>query len=105
MIADHQISFYTDEYKSTILSQAGDQKECSLETMKFLKATYAEKYIIGYFRCTYLTQDEPHGRGVKQGLFDFKQSPYSDITKAYSTANNNIVVFERLWLVKKVGVT
>jgi hypothetical protein len=90
LIADHQISFYTDDYKSTIFSQAGNEMEASLETKRFLKATYSEKYICGYFRCTYLSIDATHGRGVKQGLVDFKQNPYSGITEAYSTVNNDI---------------
>jgi len=90
LIADHQISFYTDEYKNTIFSQAGSEQEASIETEKFLIASYSEKYIIGYFRCTYLTKDEPHGRGVKQGLVDFNYHPYSGITGAYSTVNNDI---------------
>lgn len=93
LIADHQISFYTNDYKRTIFSQAGNQEECSLETEKFLKATYYEEYVIGYFRCTYLTQKEPHGRGVKQGLVDFGQKPYSEIIEAYSTVNNDISKF------------
>lgn len=93
LIADHQISFYTDDYKGTIFSQAGNEEEASLETEKFLKATYAENYICAYFRCTYLTQDEPQGRGVKQGIVDFYQVPYPGITEAYSNVNNDISTF------------
>ena len=90
LIADHQISFYTDDYKSTIFSQAGNEMTASLETEKFLRQAYSEEYVCGYFRCTYLTKDEPHGRGVKQGIVDFNRKPYSGITAAYSNVNNDI---------------
>ncbi|MBF0198944.1 MAG: hypothetical protein HQL32_14600 [Planctomycetes bacterium] len=90
LIADHQISFYTKDYKYTTFSQAGSESDASLETMKFLHESYSSQYICGYFRCTYLSQHEPHGRGVKQGVVDFKQNPYSKMAHAYSCFNNEI---------------
>jgi hypothetical protein len=95
LIADHQISFYTDDYKRTIFSQAGNEQEASLETLKFLEASFSKNYIIGYFRCTYLTKDEPRGRGVKQGIVDFDQNPYSGMTGAYRSANWKVGEFVR----------
>ena len=90
LIADHQISFYTDDYKKTTFSQAGDERKAGLETKKYLEATFSEKYIIGYFRCTYLTKNEPHGRGVKQGLVGFEEEPHSRLGAAYRSANLRI---------------
>jgi len=93
LVADHQISFYTNDYTETTFSQAGSEADASLETMKFLKETYSEPYVCGYFRCTYLSQGEPFGRGIKQGLVDFKQKPYELMTKAYKSLNMEIDKF------------
>jgi hypothetical protein len=95
LIADHQISFYTDDYKGTIFSQAGNQQQASLETRKFLEAAFAVEYVCGYFRCTYLTKDEPNGRGVKQGLVDFEGTPFPEMTEAYRSMNWKIEEFVR----------
>ena len=92
LIADHQISFYTKDYKNTIFSQAGDEAQASSETNKFLKASFSTSFVCGYFRCTYLTKSEPNGRGVKQGIVDFDRNPYKGITEAY--ANQNIKILE-----------
>jgi len=93
VIADHQISFYTGDYKSTTFSQAGSEQDASNATVEFLETTYSRKHVLGYFRCTYLSKDEPFGRGVKQGLCDFNGIPYPGITSAYSTVNSQISNF------------
>lgn len=90
LIADHQISFSTDKYDKTTFSQAGDEGSASRETENFLNSTFSNKQVCGYFRCTYLTQNEPHGRGIKQGLVDFMQKPYPLITESYSKLNFKI---------------
>lgn len=90
LIADHQISFASKEFPQTTFTQAGDEKNTSLETQKFLKSVYQDPKVCGYFRCTYISQLEPHGRGLKQGLVDFSQEAYPQLSQAYAKENLRI---------------
>ncbi len=77
VIADHQTGFFDDQTPKT----GGWFQHASVEDAagsydRFLRDAFARPYIVGYFRCQYLTRYHAEARRFKQGLLRPDGTPY-----------------------------
>jgi len=77
VIADHQTGFFDDQtpktggwYQYASVDEAADSQD------RFLRDTFAQGYVVGYFRCQYLTRYHDEARRFKQGLLRPDGTPF-----------------------------
>jgi hypothetical protein len=86
LICDHAINFPTESHPRTIFEQMLDEGSAAAATSKFLKAAFAKKYLLGYFRCQYIDRPASFGRGLRQGILNEKGFAREPIVSVYRDA-------------------
>lgn len=88
MIADHQCGFFDDQTPKTggwhqypSAAEAADSYE------RFLRDAFARPYIVGYFRCQYLSSYKDHIRRFKQGLLRPDGTPFEEFVRRLAQIN------------------
>lgn len=77
VIADHQTGFFDDQTPKTGgWFQYATAEEAVESYARFLRDAFARPYIVGYFRCQYLTRYHDEARRFKQGLLRPDGTPY-----------------------------
>ena len=90
LICDHAISYPTHEEPRTIFEQAPNEAEAALAIERFLKAAFAEPYLLGYLKCQYIDRPSGFGRGLRQGLLKFDGTERKGIIAAYAEAFSDL---------------
>lgn len=92
VVADHQCGFFDDQTPKTGgWHQYANAAEAADSYDRFLHAAFARPYVIGYFRCQYLTSYKDHTRRYKQGLLRQDGTPYEEFLARLIQTNREIL--------------
>lgn len=93
VIADHQCGFFDQQTPKTGgWFQYATVEEAAASYDRFLRDAFARPYIIGYFRCQYLTiYKEQQLKRYKQGLLRPDGTPFEDYVAAVKKTNREIM--------------
>lgn len=92
MIADHQCGFFDDQTPKTGgWHQYANAEEAAVSYERFLRDAFARPYVIGYFRCQYLTRYRDHTRRFKQGLLRPDGTPYEEFVTRLARINRAVL--------------
>lgn len=92
VIADHQCGFFDDQTPKTGgWYQYPSAAEAAASYERFLRDALARPYVIGYFRCQYLTAYRDHVRRFKQGLLRPDGAPYEDFVTRLAGSNRAVM--------------
>lgn len=95
--ADHVANFITPTTKKVLGRALKNEAESAALYASYLRAAFAEPYMVGYNRCqltSRIFQDGPPA-GWKQGILDPTGEPYRLLLKAITTTNREVL--ERLY--------
>ncbi|MCM8531053.1 MAG: hypothetical protein NE330_07835 [Lentisphaeraceae bacterium] len=91
LICDHQCGFYTSRTPSTgAWFQYASQQSAVDSYDDFLKLAFNQPYILGYFRCQFLTVWREDKNFFKQGLVDPEGNPFQQYIEGISKTNKEI---------------
>jgi len=92
IIADHQCGFFDQQTPKTGgWFQYATVGEASASYDRFLRDAFARPYVIGYFRCQYLTIYKDHIKRYKQGLLRPDGTPFEEFVSRLSTINHEVL--------------
>lgn len=96
IIADHQCGFFDQHTPKTGgWFQYATADEAAASYDRFLRDAFAQPYIIGYFRCQYLTIYKEQLKRYKQGLLRPDGTPFEDYVERLQETNRQILNFVR----------
>ncbi len=88
IIADHQCGFFDPETPKTGgWFQYATVGEAAASYDRFLRDAFARPYVIGYFRCQYLTIYKDNIKRHKQGLLRPDGTPFEDYVRKIATTH------------------
>ena len=89
ILCDHQSSFATDRYPSTMWQQLESEEAAGMAYAKYLEDALAKPYIVGYHRCQYIDryQDWKGSGLLKQGLVREDGRNYETLARITAQAN------------------
>ncbi len=91
-IADHQCGFFDDQTPKTGgWHQYATVEEAADSYARFLRDAFSRAYVVGYFRCQYLTSYKDHTRRFKQGLVRPDGTPYQDFVRRMERIHREIL--------------
>ena len=92
VIADHQCGFFDDQTPKTGgWHQYANAAEAVVSYERFLRDAASRPYVIGYFRCQYLTRYRDHTRRFKQGLLRPDGTPYEEFVTRLDRINRVVM--------------
>lgn len=92
IIADHQCGFFDQQTPKTGgWFQYATVGEAAASYDRFLRDAFARPYVIGYFRCQYLTIYKEHIKRHKQGLLRPDGTPFEEYVRAIAETNRAVV--------------
>lgn len=92
VIADHQCGFFDDQTPKTGgWHQYANAAEAAVSYERFLRDAASRPYVIGYFRCQYLTRYRDHTRRFKQGLLRPDGTPYEEFVTRLDRINRAVM--------------
>ncbi|MBP7141327.1 MAG: hypothetical protein KBA71_05425 [Opitutaceae bacterium] len=92
VIADHQTGFFDDQTPKTGgWFQYASASEASESYARFLHDAFARPYIVGYFRCQYLTRYHDEARRFKQGLIRPDGTPYGNFVEHLQNTHREVM--------------
>ncbi|MBP8257948.1 MAG: hypothetical protein KAX37_11535, partial [Opitutaceae bacterium] len=92
-ICDHQISFPTRIHPHVIwpYHQRKTEEEAAAATGNFVRAAFADPFVIGYMRCQYIDRFAAFRGALKQGLVRHDGSLYDQLVAETSRANADAI--------------
>lgn len=92
IIADHQCGFFDDQTPKTGgWYQYANARDAAASYERFLRDAMSRPYIVGYFRCQYLTAYRAHIMRYKQGLLRPDGTPYEDFVAHLMQINRDLI--------------
>lgn len=92
IIADHQCGFFDDQTPKTGgWHEYASAAEAADSYDRFLRDALARPYIVGYFRCQYLTSYKDHTRRYKQGLLRPDGTPFEDFVTRITKTHREVM--------------
>lgn len=92
IIADHQCGFFDPQTPKTGgWFQYATVEEAAASYDRFLRDAFARPYLIGYFRCQYLTIYKENIKRHKQGLLRPDGTPFEEYVRAVAGTNRAVV--------------
>ncbi len=92
IIADHQCGFFDQQTPKTGgWFQYATVEEAAASHDRFVRDAFARPYVVGYFRCQYLTIYKEHIKRHKQGLLRPDGTPFEDYVRAVAATNRAVV--------------
>ena len=92
IIADHQCGFFDRQTPKTGgWFQYATAADAAASYDRFLRDAFARPYLIGYFRCQYLTIYKDHIKRHKQGLLRPDGTPFEDYVREIATTNREVL--------------
>lgn len=92
IIADHQCGFFDDQTPKTGgWHQYASAAEAADSYDRFLRDALARPYVVGYFRCQYLTSYKEHTRRYKQGLLRPDGTPFEDFVARLAKIHHEVL--------------
>lgn|GEM_PF-318050 len=91
IIADHQCGFFDPQTPKTGgWFQYATVEEATASYDRFVRDAFARPYVIGYFRCQYLTIYKDHIKRYKQGLLRPDGTPFEECVRGIATTNRAV---------------
>ncbi len=92
IIADHQCGFFDQHTPKTGgWFQYATAGEAAASYDRFVRQAFARPYLIGYFRCQYLTVYKDHIKRYKQGLLRPDGRPFEEYVRSIATTNREVL--------------
>lgn len=92
IIADHQCGFFDPQTPKTGgWFQYATVDEAAASYDRFVRNAFARPYVIGYFRCQYLTIYKDHIKRHKQGLLRPDGTPFEGYVRKMATTNHAVL--------------
>ena len=92
VVVDHQCGFFDQQTPKTGgWHQYASAEEAAVSYDRFLRDAFARPYLVGYFRCQYLSIYKDQLKRYKQGLLRPDGTPFEDYVTRLTQTNRDVI--------------